>query len=136
MHSGFAYKRGFDAFVDFFWPLCPSALHDLQQYHRQQQQQQQQQGGSGSSGAGSDGCSEGAVAASRAAAERILQAAHVPEYQLGRTKHERRLFMAPAFNGNECWASLRNSREAQGAGCVAPATICRVPGILLGMLRV
>uniref|UniRef100_A0A7S3VIZ6 Myosin motor domain-containing protein n=1 Tax=Dunaliella tertiolecta TaxID=3047 RepID=A0A7S3VIZ6_DUNTE len=84
--AGFAYKRGFDAFVDFFWPLCPSALHDLQQYHRQQQQQQQQQGGSGSSGAGSDGCSEGAVAASRAAAERILQAAHVPEYQLGRTK--------------------------------------------------
>jgi len=78
-HTGFAYKRAFDAFVDFFWPLCPSALHDLQRYHKQHQQQQQGSVASGSS-------TEGAIAASRAAAERILQAANVPEYQLGCTK--------------------------------------------------
>ena len=28
---GFAYKRPFACFMDYFWPLCPSAMHKLNQ---------------------------------------------------------------------------------------------------------
>lgn len=27
--AGFPYRRPYSAFLDFFWPLCPQALHDV-----------------------------------------------------------------------------------------------------------
>lgn len=72
--AGFAYKRPYEDFVSYFWPLKPDAHHNLRR---------------ASASSGADEAAAGAgpgSAAAQAAAEQILSAAGLQGYQLGHTK--------------------------------------------------
>ncbi|KAJ9533759.1 hypothetical protein QJQ45_026789 [Haematococcus lacustris] len=90
--AGFAYRRPYATFLNYFWPLCPSAMHAALSQGPSQPAASSQATKLPAPPRSLEGALERCpVETLRHATERILTAAGVTDYQLGHTK----LFLRP-----------------------------------------